>query len=125
MSNNIEQKSEDWPIDPENQSEVYSNSTQKRLYYLNYPFGKPKRFLMEIFILVNMAQLMYTASLCFCKTLMVAENVTIANMSMYRFTLLFAIEALRQSCCNNLFDESVHGKSAHSAISEGRGDERK
>lgn len=69
--------------------------TQKRLYYLNYPFGKPKRYLMELFILVNMAQLMYTAALSFCKTLIVGQGVTIANLSMYRFTVLFAIEALK------------------------------
>ena len=67
---------------------------------------------------------MYVAALCFTKTLIVVENVTIANLSMYRFTLLFAIEALRQSCCSNLFEESVHGK-ALSAVSEGRGDEGK
>ena len=71
VSNDIEQNSEDWPIDPDNQSEIFSNMTQKRLYYLNYPFGKPKRYLMELFILVNMAQLMYTAALSFCKTLIV------------------------------------------------------
>ena len=83
--------------------------TIKRMYYLNYPFGKPKRYLMELFILVNMAQLMYTAALSFCKTLIVSQGVTIANLSMYRFTVLFAIEALKQSCCSNLLNED--GKS--------------
>ena len=51
---------------------------------------------------------MYTAVLTFCKTLIVTQNVSIASLSMYRFTVLLVLEACRQSCCGRPFqDESM------------------
>ena len=71
MSNDIECESSDWPIDPENNSNIEPFSTVFKMR-LDYPFGKPKRLLLELFIMINMAQLMYTAMLAFTKTAIIA-----------------------------------------------------
>ena len=56
ISNDIEVCSEDWPIDPESNSVVADNTTEGyRLGRHSNPFGKPKRLLLEIFIMVNMS----------------------------------------------------------------------
>ena len=56
MSNDVEQKSDAWPIDPEGNSVIITNSSQAhRHYFLKHPFGRPNRFLFEVFIMINMA----------------------------------------------------------------------
>jgi hypothetical protein len=69
VSNNIEQVSSHWPIDPDNQSELSEDS--RGLNFLKHPFGKPKRTLLELVILVTLAQLLYTLLLGVVKTAMV------------------------------------------------------
>ena len=39
VSNNIEQSSDGWPVDPDNQSEIFSNMTLKKLHLLGYVNG--------------------------------------------------------------------------------------
>lgn len=53
ISNDIERHSDDWPIDPDGNSVILSNSFLDRLH-LQHPFGKPKRLVLELFIMVNM-----------------------------------------------------------------------
>lgn len=95
VSNDIERRSDDWPIDPEGNSVILSNSFMDR-FHLEHPFGKPKRLILELFIMVNMAQLMYTAMIAFAKSAMVASNVSVLNLCLYRFAVLVLIEAGKQ-----------------------------
>lgn len=73
ISNNIERRSEDWPVDPEGNSLILYDSDEsvKRMNFLakNHPFGKPSRSLVELFVLVNMSCIMYVAVLTFSKGL--------------------------------------------------------
>ena len=50
-----------------------------------------------------MAQLMYVAALSFYKILIVSEGILIAEICMYRFGILFAIETLKWTCCNYFY----------------------
>ena len=47
-----------------------------------------------------MAQLMYVAALSFYKILVVSEGISIAEICMYRFGTLFAIQTVKWTCCN-------------------------
>ena len=73
--------------------------TVKRLHLLGNGSAQPKQLLMELFLLVNMAQLMYVAALSFYKILIVSEGISIAEICMYRFGILFTIESLKYTCC--------------------------
>lgn len=109
ISNNIEQCSEDWPIDPDGNSVILSNSSVEHYggMHLAHPFGKPKRLLIELFIMVNMAQLMYTAMLAFAKSAMLTANArgtatSSLAMSLYRSVVLLLIEVVRHIiACNS------------------------
>ena len=105
VSNDIEQCSDDWPIDPDNQSEIYSNMTEKRLHFLGSGNARIKNLLMELFLLVNMAQLMYVAALSFYKILIVSEGISIAEICLYRFGILLAFESLKWACCGPCFPD--------------------
>jgi hypothetical protein len=52
--------------------------TEKRLNFLSNGNTRIKNLLMELFLLVNMAQLMYVAALSFYKILIVSEGISIA-----------------------------------------------
>ena len=96
MSNDIECESSDWPIDPENNSNIEPFSTVFKMR-LDYPFGKPKRLLLELFIMINMAQLMYTAMLAFTKTAIIAApaGTPIVILALFRHAALVIIELAR------------------------------
>lgn len=97
MSNNIELRSDDWPIDIEANSymDTFSSAFKARL---NHPFGrKHKRLFLELFIMVNMAQLMYISMLTFAKSTMLNEvsGVTptpIIVLCLLRHLVLFLME---------------------------------
>ena len=56
ISKDIEQLSEDWPIDPDGNSVMYSEGcSYVNGFKLAHPFGRPKRLALEVFIMVNMA----------------------------------------------------------------------
>ena len=104
VSNDIEQCSENWPVDPDNQSDILSNMTIKELYFMSDFKGKSKsQILTEVFLVVNMALLLFVAALCFYKMLVVSGGVTIAEICAYRFGTLCAIEVMKVSCCNLFF----------------------
>ena len=95
ISNDIEKCSEDWPIDPEGNSVVVINSSEDYLQQVKNKFGKPKRLLLEIFIMLNMAQLIYTAMLAFVKTSLLHKNQEATPslyLCLYRCFALFAIQ---------------------------------
>ena len=77
--------------------------TIKKLYLLGDTSGKPKQVLIELFLIVNMAQLMFVAALSFYKILIVSEGIAIAEICMYRFGILFSIETIKLTCCNFFF----------------------
>ena len=62
---------------------------------MSHPFGKPKRLLIELFIMVNMAQLMYTAMLAFGKSAMTSQGASTVNICLYRLAILFTIESAK------------------------------
>ena len=104
VSNDIEQCSENWPVDPDNQSDILSNMTIKELYFMSNLQGKSKsQILTEVFLVVNMAHLLFVAALCFYKMLVVSGGVSIAEICAYRFGTLCAIEVMKVSCCNLFF----------------------
>ena len=57
----------------------------------------------EVFLVVNMAHLLFVAALCFYKMLIVSGGITIAEICAYRFGTLCAIEVMKVSCCNLFF----------------------
>lgn len=91
ISKDIEQLSEDWPIDPEGNSVIHSDCSFFNGMRLAHPFGRPKRLMLEIFIMVNMAQLMYTAMLAFAKSAMLSHGASTANLYLYRCAVLLVI----------------------------------
>ena len=92
ISKEIEQCSEDWPIDPDGNSVTLTDDVSHfNGFKLAHPFGRPKRFMLEVFIMVNMAQLMYTAMLVFTKSAMLAHGASITNLFLYRCAVLFFI----------------------------------
>ena len=95
ISNDIERRSEDWPIDPEGNSVILSDSSRDHLH-LTHPFGRPKRLLLEVFIMINMAELMYTAMLTFAKSAMLQQGASVVNLALYRAAVVFAIHFFRQ-----------------------------
>lgn len=93
VSNNIELGSDDWPIDPDGDSAAGLHFSSVYRFRLQYPFGKPKRLAIELFIMVNMAQLMYTGMLAFAKSAMLSSQGTSATLlCFYRVCALFLIE---------------------------------
>ena len=75
ISKDIEQCSEDWPIDPDGNSDIYSDGCSYiNGFRLAHPFGRTKRLILEVFIMVNMAQLMYTAMFAFAKSAMLSHG---------------------------------------------------
>ena len=80
--------------------------TEKRLNFLSSGNGRIKNLLMELFLLVNMAQLMYVAALSFYKILIVSEGISIAQICMYRFGILLTFESLKWACCGPCFTDS-------------------
>ena len=77
--------------------------TEKRLHFLGNSSARTKNLLMELFLLVNMAQLMYVAALSFYKILIVSEGISIAEICIYRFGILLAFETLKWTCCNTCY----------------------
>ena len=69
--------------------------TIKKFHLLGNSNGRPKQLFMELFLIVNSALLMFVASLSFYKILIVSEGVSVAEICMYRFGILFAIESLK------------------------------
>ena len=66
--------------------------------------GKSRsQIVTEVFLVVNMAHLLYVAALCFYKMLIVSAGITIAEICAYRFGTLCAIEVMKVSCCNLFF----------------------
>ena len=57
----------------------------------------------EVFLVVNMAHLLFVAALCFYKMLIVSGGITVAEICAYRFGTLCAIEVMKVSCCNLFF----------------------
>mmetsp|Transcript_10861 Transcript_10861/g.14636 ORF Transcript_10861/g.14636 Transcript_10861/m.14636 type:complete len:97 (+) Transcript_10861:441-731(+) len=78
---------------------------------LDYPFGKPKRLLLELFIMINMAQLMYTAMLAFTKTAIVSApaGTSIVILCLFRHVVVVLIELARQVLCLGILDVSSNG----------------
>ena len=66
--------------------------------------GKSRsQIVTEVFLVVNMAHLLFVAALCFYKMLIVSGGITIAEICAYRFGTLCAIEVMKVSCCNLFF----------------------
>ena len=90
--------SDAWPIDPEGNSVIITNSSQAHrhlLCKLRHPFGRPNRFLFEVFIMVNMAQIMYIAMLAFAKSALISAETTAVNLCLYRCAVLLVIESIK------------------------------
>ena len=111
ISKEIEQCSEDWPIDPDGNSVILTDDVSHfNGFKLAHPFGRPKRLLLEVFIMVNMAQLMYTAMLAFAKSAMLSHGASTANLFLYRCAVLFVIQSLKQMIFPDQDELSVTGK---------------
>lgn len=111
ISKEIEQCSEDWPIDPDGNSVTLTDDVSHfNGFKLAHPFGRPKRFLLEVFIMVNMAQLMYTAMLVFAKSAMLAHGASISNLFLYRCAVLFFIQSIKQAVFPDHDELSMSGK---------------
>ena len=85
--------------------------------------GKSRSQVMtEVFLVVNMAHLLFVAALCFYKMLIVTGGITIAEICAYRFGSLCAIEILKVSCCNlffcGLFEDSQRDRDSSPRCNE-------
>lgn len=104
-SNEIELRSQDWPVYPDSNSEALSDDSfclhrNNTGFKLMHPFGEHKqRMLVEVFIMVNLAQLMYTCMLAFSKQALVAtnslESINTVTLCLFRSIVLLSIHGLR------------------------------
>ena len=64
---------------------------------------------MELFILINMAQIMYMALLSYVKSAMVSHGITVTNLCTQRIFTLILIEFARQFLFSSCFidDETL------------------
>ena len=60
--------------------------------------------------MINMAQLMYTAMLAFAKSAMLSHGANVANLTLYRCAILFAIETAKQLLFPDGFDSKKNDR---------------